>query len=401
MIGNGNFGYVYEALLKPFNNFVACKLLDKRFAQQNLLARISNKQENLKEKFTSIDKELQAYVEVYSPFICKLFGYGRDRASNLFLVMEYMDNGTLEDVMTREKKGLLHVSLVTKLKIMSNIACGLADIHGKNLIHADVKPKNILIDSSYTAKICDLGSIKNANNNQFDNQIGGLFYLPLEFYLGKYDEKIDVYSFGLIMYHLFCGKRHAYSLNNTLILDAINKIELRWVRTLVETATNFNIVERKSIYFYRNVLKNYLKLFADLLDLFELGADYDQLSVYNQNLFLLAINDYLVEFIEVNFADVRLDMNGKPGIDGLLGLGSSSEIKSKLERAVRHMRRSTNVLKLESVSGGGSGEDSGSRDSSGGSSSGGSSGAGGSAHRLRSIESKSDFFCINVFKSSL
>ena len=386
MIGNGNFGYVYEAMLKPFNNFVACKLLDKKFAQQNLLTRISNKQENLKEKFTSIDKELQAYVEVYSPFICKLFGYGRDRASNLFLVMEYMDNGTLEDLMTREKKGLVHLSFITKLKIMSNIACGLADIHAKNLIHADVKPKNILIDSTYTAKICDLGSIKNANNNQFDNQIGGLFYLPLEFYLGKYDEKIDVYSFGLIMYHLFGGKRHAYSLNNSLVLDSINKIELRWIRSLVETATNFNIVDRKSIYFYRNVFKNYLKLFADLVEANELGGDYDELSVYNQNVFLLVLNDYLIEFIEVNFGDVRLDLNGKLGIDGLNGFGN--ETKVKLERTVRQLRRATNVLKLESV---GSGDTA----SSGGGGGGGSSGR----SRLRSMESKSGFLSLSDIKT--
>lgn len=350
MIGNGNFGFVYEAMLKPFNNFVACKLLDKKFSQQNLLAKINanqnaNKQESRKEKFTSIDKELQAYVEIYSPFICKLFGYGRDRSSNLFLVMEYMDNGTLEDLMVREKKGLVHLSNIQKLKIMGNIACGLADIHNKNLIHADVKPKNILIDMNNTAKICDLGSVKNANNNEFDNQIGGLFYLPLEFYLGKYDEKIDVYSFGLIMYHLFCGKRHSYSLNNSLILDSFGKIELRFVRTLVETATNFNIVERRSIYFYRNLLKNYLKVFNDLLTMFEMADDYAALSVNNQNLFLLSLNDYIIELIESNFT-LKLDMNGKLSLDGI---GFSAELKTKLEKAIRHLKRVTNIIKIDTT----------------------------------------------------
>lgn len=342
MIGNGNFGYVYEAMLKPVNNFVACKLLDKKFSQQNLLARINNKQENLKEKFASIDKELQAYVEIYSPFICKLFGYGRDRASNLFLVMEYMDNGTLEDLMVREKKGLVQISLRQKLSIMANIACGLADIHSKNLIHADVKPKNILIDSSYTAKICDLGSIKNANNNQFDNQIGGLFYLPLEFYLGKYDEKIDVYSFGLIMYHLFSGKRHSYSMNNALILDAINKVELRFVRSLIECATNFNIVERKSIYYYRNFLKNYLKLFDTVLDEYEIMDEYEELSVPEQNTLLICISDFIVEYIQVNFS-IKLDLNGRVGFDSV---GFKPELKEKLDRATKSLRRQANVIKF-------------------------------------------------------
>lgn len=344
MIGNGNFGYVYEGILKPFNNFVACKLLDKKFSQQNLISKLNNaNQDNLKERFASIDKELQAYVEIYSPFICKLFGYGRDRSSNLFLIMEYMDNGTLEDLMMNEKKGLVQISLLTKLKIMSNISCGLADIHNKNLIHADVKPKNILIDSKYVAKICDLGSIKNANNNQFDNQIGGLFYLPLEFYLGKYDDKIDVYSFGLIMYHLFSGKRHSYSLNNALILDGLNRIELRFVRSLIETSANFNIIERKSIYHYRNFLKNYLKIFEDTLEMFEMTNDYNNLNIYNQNIFLLSLNDYLIEFIQVNYS-LKLELNGKMNIDAL---AFSSELKIKLEKAAKHLKRTTNILKLD------------------------------------------------------
>lgn len=346
MIGNGNFGYVYEAILKPFNNFVACKLLDKKFAQSYLSK--FNQQKNLKERFSSIDKELQAYVEIYSPFICKLFGYGRDKSSNLFLIMEYMDNGTLEDLMSDEKKGLVQISWLTKLNIMCNIACGLADIHNKNLIHADIKPKNILLDKSYIAKICDLGSIKNANNNTFDNQIGGLFYLPLEFYLGKYDNKIDIYSFGLIMYHLFSGKRHSYTLNNTLVLDYLGKIELNFVRCLVEMAANFNIIERKTIYLYRNFLKNYLKVLDDLMVMFDFKSDYESMNIFNQNLLVLTLNDYILEFIQANYAITKLDVNGKIEVDEL---AFTDELKSKLEKGVKHLKRLTNTLKLDQNNG--------------------------------------------------
>jgi len=162
------------------------------------------------------------------------------------------------------------VPLLRKVKIMSDIANCLYDIHKKNYVHADIKPDNILIDGDFNAKISDLGIIKN-RNDKTDNGIGNSYYLPYEFYTGKYGKNVDVFSFGLVMYHLFTRETHKWSQqrpseSRELIIDASNKIRLHFVDALVDLCVVKDPEERMEILVFKILLYQFYKSAFHMLE---------------------------------------------------------------------------------------------------------------------------------------
>jgi serine/threonine protein kinase len=346
MLDNGNFGFVYSAVLKPYKYHVAVKLMNKKIFSKLSFKRFdfTPKEANMEEKFLCVDKELEAYIEIFSPYIVKLLGYGRDNTQRLFLVMEFMQNGSLEDFMINSKKNLYEIPLGLKLKIMLNIATGIGDIHAKNFIHADIKPKNVLLDASYTAKLCDLGSMKNLNfSGTYDNNTGGLYYLPMEFFMGKYDSKIDIYSFGLIMYHLFSGHRHSYMSNNQLQINKLGKIPLYFLKNMVIMATSMNPVERKTIFYYKNILEMYLKVLNEVIKKYALEES-NQLD-----LVIVSLNDSILEHLNDKL-DLKLELNGsKVSLDAF----TDDKVRKGVDSAVKYLEeanaKNANTKKRKSV----------------------------------------------------
>ena len=147
---------------------------------------------------------------------------------------------------------------------MSDIANGLYDIHKKNYIHADIKPDNILIDAEFNAKISDLGIIKNKNNTT-NNGIGNTFYLPYEFYTGEYGKNVDVFSFGLVMYHLFTNEKHRWSHqrpceSRELIISPSKNIRLDFIDALIDLCVKKDASERMEIIVCKVILSQFYKL---------------------------------------------------------------------------------------------------------------------------------------------
>jgi serine/threonine-protein kinase PRP4 len=85
---------------------------------------------------------------------------------------------------------------------------GLSLMRKCNILHADLKPDNILVnDSRNLLKICDLGSASDATDNEITPYLVSRFYRAPEIILGMpYDFAIDVWSVGCTLYELFTGK---------------------------------------------------------------------------------------------------------------------------------------------------------------------------------------------------
>lgn len=139
------------------------------------------------------------------------------KKSTLFIQMEYCENRTLYD--------LIHIEHLNKerdeyWRLFRQILEALSYIHSQGIIHRDLKPMNIFIDESRNVKIGDFGLAKNVQRSidiskldsssvagSVDNltsAIGTAMYVAVEVLNGKgsYNEKIDMYSLGIIFFEM-------------------------------------------------------------------------------------------------------------------------------------------------------------------------------------------------------
>ncbi len=156
-------------------------------------------------------KELAAYTELSGPYILKTYGYGIRALPNSMkkytLVMEFMSRGSLAHVLEQKEK----LSLRRKIHMACHIASGMRKIHSHSMIHRDIRPDNILVTQDYIAKIGDMGIARVWMPDEALTLIGCQSYMPLEFfYLKKYDQSLDVFTFGLTLNELFTEKQHNF-----------------------------------------------------------------------------------------------------------------------------------------------------------------------------------------------
>uniref|UniRef100_A0A4W5JW73 Uncharacterized protein n=1 Tax=Hucho hucho TaxID=62062 RepID=A0A4W5JW73_9TELE len=124
--------------------------------------------------------------------------------SCLFIQMEFCQGGTLTDWINKpEGRGKDKA-----LGIFQQIVCGVEYIHSKGLIHRDLKPENILFGSDGTVKIGDFGlvttitTLSGAPMYRSVNKGTALYMSPEQKTAGKYDEKTDIFSLGVICFEL-------------------------------------------------------------------------------------------------------------------------------------------------------------------------------------------------------
>lgn len=155
-------------------------------------------------------KEISAYAELSGAYILKIYGFTASRQGSgkrYMLIMEYMSNGSLSTVIQDKSEKL---SLRRRLDIARNIASGIRKIHEHRMIHRDIRPDNILVNENFVAKIGDMGIARVVDPRNQHTQIGCQSYMPPEFYKGSYNQKLDIFTFGLTLNELFTGKRHSF-----------------------------------------------------------------------------------------------------------------------------------------------------------------------------------------------
>ncbi|MFQ6649202.1 hypothetical protein Gotur_023234 [Gossypium turneri] len=100
------------------------------------------------------------------------------------------------------------------LKIILDIAKGLAYLHGdcnQKIVHLDIKPQNILLDEHFNAKVSDFGLSKLIGKDQsrvITTMRGTPGYMAPEWLSSVITEKVDVYSFGIVVLEILCGQRN-------------------------------------------------------------------------------------------------------------------------------------------------------------------------------------------------
>ncbi|XP_024965731.1 receptor-like protein kinase 5 [Cynara cardunculus var. scolymus] len=210
VIGEGGSGKVYRVPVNRSGDFVAVKKIS-----------------NAKDLDQRLEKQFLAEVEILSTIrhsnIVKLMGCISCDNSKL-LVYEYLENRSLDRWLHRKQapsnRGLngsvRHVVLdwPKRLRIAIGAARGLCYMHhdcSQVVVHRDVKSSNVLLDGEFNAKIADFGLAKilakDTEFNVMSTMAGSCGYMAPEYaYTTKVNEKIDVYSFGVILLELTTGK---------------------------------------------------------------------------------------------------------------------------------------------------------------------------------------------------
>jgi serine/threonine protein kinase len=161
----------------------------------------------------SFNRELGALVTFDHPCIVPLFRCTlRTNTEPPKLATYFMPGGSLADVIREESSGHQPWWTGTAMSIVTvGIVLGMIEMHKRKMVHRDLKPSNILLDENHRPRVCDLGSscVENMERTQTGgDQIGTLKYMAPELWEDvPYTEKVDIFSFALILYEMVVGRK--------------------------------------------------------------------------------------------------------------------------------------------------------------------------------------------------
>ncbi|KAL0019977.1 hypothetical protein WJX79_004684 [Trebouxia sp. C0005] len=186
LLGKGASGKVFKGLKNDVQQ-VAIKVLNQADAQQ--LAEFAKEIQLLRK--LSFDRNI---VQFYGACL---------QEENTMMVLEYMEGGDLMDAIAADRKNLLRWSRKGSLLAL-DIAKGLVHLHASQVIHMDLKSKNILLNRDHTvAKITDVGLSRGMASSNKAVMPGTLEYSAPEILLGRFcSEKADIFSYGVILWEM-------------------------------------------------------------------------------------------------------------------------------------------------------------------------------------------------------
>lgn len=224
LLGKGGMSKVYKAYDLYLRRFVVMKFTNNEKDQ---------------EAIERLLLEARAQAKIEHPNVCKIYDVAKTR-KRFFIVSQYIEGETLDEVQPK-------LSLIDKIQLIIDIANALSTAHAHNIIHRDIKPRNIIVektDTNWKPYLIDFGLAKELYQpylTEYGSILGTPCYMSPEQASGessKLDCRTDIYSLGATLYELLVD-RPPFSGENALsiLVKVINQqpIALREIDSSIST----------------------------------------------------------------------------------------------------------------------------------------------------------------------
>ena len=193
LVGAGTFARVYRAVNRKNSDNQALKVLRNRYSND----------ENTRERFM---REARMVMKLRHPNIVPIHEVDNDRTRS-YMVMDFVEGQNLRDYVRAHKK----LKIIVALRIIRDLAAGLAYAAEFNITHRDMKLSNVLLSSKGQAKLVDFGLATMRNDD--DEQAAGEFNPRSIDYAGlekttnvqRDDKRSDIYFLGCMLYNMVTG----------------------------------------------------------------------------------------------------------------------------------------------------------------------------------------------------
>eukprot|EP01023_Acetabularia_acetabulum_P015114 TRINITY_DN17333_c0_g1_i4.p1 TRINITY_DN17333_c0_g1~~TRINITY_DN17333_c0_g1_i4.p1 ORF type:complete len:545 (-),score=76.63 TRINITY_DN17333_c0_g1_i4:756-2390(-) len=192
-LGEGTFGKVFRGSWQ--GQEVVAKVFKPEF--QN---------EVDKRTMKIFETELEIMCRVQHDNIVQCYG-GCKRQAKRALVMEYMDKGSLDTYIHKKRQSM---KLIHYFKIIKSVSKALNYLH-PTIVHLDIKPQNILLNSKGMVKVADFGLSRFKETSALSSScnMGTAQYIAPEMLTGTHRPtfKLDIYALGILMWEMYTGNR--------------------------------------------------------------------------------------------------------------------------------------------------------------------------------------------------
>lgn len=197
LLGTGGMGAVYQTTRFHIGDTVAVKILHPEQGTDPHAA----------ERFR---REAQLAARLKHPNVVSIYDFGVSSDGLMYLVMELVEGQSLRKII--KQHGPLSIDAVAE--VTAQTCAALGEAHRQNIIHRDIKPDNIILNSTTSGlriKVLDFGIAKlrdlaASNLTQTGSVMGTPHYMSPEQCMGEeLDSRSDIYSLGVVLYEILCG----------------------------------------------------------------------------------------------------------------------------------------------------------------------------------------------------